>query len=85
MKLKHILPPLAALLLAFLCGCDTTPSAPLPESDTRPVTEETAATEDTTPPETETETESHVHVLTETVILPTCESEGYTRLSCDCG
>ena len=85
MKLKHILPPLAALLLAFLCGCDTTPSKPLPESDTRPVTEETSATEDTTPPETETETEAHVHTLTETVTPPTCETEGYTRLSCDCG
>ena len=89
MKLKHILPALAAVLAALLCGCETDlPEAP-PESDPLPVTENTAPpeseteTEDTAPPESETET--HIHAFTETVTPPTCESEGYTSLSCACG
>ena len=89
MKLKHILPALAAVLAALLCGCETDlPEAP-PESDPLPVTENTAPpeseteTEDTAPPESETET--HIHAFTETVTPPACESEGYTSLSCACG
>ncbi|MBP3666089.1 MAG: hypothetical protein J6K29_03455 [Clostridia bacterium] len=89
MKLKHILPPLAAVLIALLCGCDSAPPEAAPESGSLPVTEETIAAEETTAPEEtalpETETEAHIHTFTETVTPPTCESEGYTRLSCACG
>ena len=87
MKLKHILPFFAAVLLAFPCGCDTASSEVPSESEELLVTENTAVPEDTDPPETEaeTETEIHIHVFTETVTPPACESEGYTTLSCACG
>ena len=87
MKLKHILPSIAAVLIALLCGCDATPSEALPESGSLPATEETAAageitaTEETALPETE----AHVHTFTETVTPPTCEAEGYTDYACACG
>ena len=91
MKLKHILPALAAVLVALLCGCDTAPPETPPESGTLPVTENatepenTTEPEDTVLPESESETEPHVHAFTEAVTPPACETEGYTRLTCACG